>query len=219
MRFLISFILLIHLNLYINAQSQNCVVLDVRGEVKIRPVNESEWAAVSEGRILENRETIRSGSLATARIAAFDGSIFQLSENAQIEPRELQHRDRNEIVMELTALELLKLPSQQKRPNLNQSAFVLHGTLPDSGSWGSKKELEIYLQLEKQGAMALYEQGFIAGFIIKWNRLASIFPEARSERAEAALIKAYAKMDMPYRMRKAIVAFKKHWPDSDLYVE
>ncbi len=63
----------------------------------------------------------------------------------------------------------------------------------------------------------MFEQGYFAGFILKWNRLVSAFPDFVSEPVEAALIKAYEEMEMPLRTQQAVEQFKQRWPNSKLH--
>lgn len=206
------------LNAWVNAQEQQCVVLSVSGDIQVRQANQLDWQPVNEGFTLNVRETIRGVTGSSARISTFEDRVFVLLGSSQIEVRELQKLNRDDVVMELTALEMQKLPVKMESPNNRQSAFVLHGSLPSEmeKSKVDKPKAE-YIQLEKQGAISLFEQGFIGGYIIKWNRLVSLFPNIRSEKEEAALIKAYQEMKMPFRMRQAIQRFKARWPDSKFY--
>jgi len=145
----------------------------------------------------------------TAKIETYDGSVFHLPANAQIEIRDLKKMTRNDVIMELTALELQKLPPKKQSDEKN-TAFILHGSLQDSMT---TKEKQHYIFIETNGALSLFEQGYVAGFIIKWNRLLNTFPKVSSKTAIRALIKAYEIMAMPARldniMRKHEMDYKK----------
>ncbi|MGH7450502.1 MAG: hypothetical protein ACRENG_04100, partial [bacterium] len=77
---------------------------------------------------------------------------------------------------------------------------------PNDGA-GSRE----YVRREERGALALFAQGYLAGFILKWNRLTSLFPACASEPAEAALVNAYQAMEMPFRMQQAQQRYQQCW--------
>lgn len=215
MRIKLSFILII-LSTSLFAQAQTCRLLSATGEVQVRPANELNWELAASGRVFQNRETIRSGKASTAQIQTFDQEVFVLPENAQIEIRELQKLSRDEVVLELTALAMQNLPARKDSAKDQSSAFILHGTLPESLPQKNEAKSSEYIRREERGALALFEQGYFAGFILKWKRLTSAFPDVASEPVEAALIKAYEEMEMPLRTQQANEQFKQRWPDSKL---
>ncbi len=193
------------------AQDKSYVLMTVSGDVQIRSANELDWVRAESGRVLHERATLRCGKAATAQIKAAGGKAFVLPENAQIEIRELWPFNREQVVLELTALEMQKLPAKRDSTKRPSSAFILHGTLPDSaGKEGDPGTLE-YIRREERGALALFAQGYLAGFILKWNRLTSLFPACASEAAEAALIKAYQALEMPFRMQQAQQRYQQRW--------
>jgi hypothetical protein len=196
------------------AQNKSCEVIAVAGHVQVRAANALQWELLEKGRILQERETLRSDKTATARLRTPEGKIFALPENAQIEIRELRWRDRNQVVLELTALEMQKLPAKKDSTPKPPAAFILHGALPDSAMPAPEAEMRDYLHREERGALALFAQGYYAGFILKWNRLLSAFSNFASEPAEAALIKAYEIMGMPFRMEQARERYQRNWVKS-----
>ncbi len=125
-------ILTLSLPFSIIAQEQRCRLISVMGEVQVRGANELSWEVAAGDRIFQNRETIRSGKASTAKIQAFDESVFVLPENAQIEIRELQRLSRDQVVLELTALAMQKLPVRKDSLKGQSSAYILHGASPES---------------------------------------------------------------------------------------
>jgi hypothetical protein len=193
------------------AQDKPWVLTAVSGDVQIRGANELDWVRAEGGRALHERETLRCGKAATAQIKTAGDKVFVLPENAQIEIRELRPFNREHVVLELTALEMQKLPVKKDSTKRPSSAFILHGVLPDSaGKEVGPGTLE-YIRREERGALALFAQGYLAGFILKWNRLTSLFPACASEAAEAALVKAYQAMEMPLRMQQAQQRYQQRW--------
>jgi hypothetical protein len=193
------------------AQEEPHVLTAVSGEVQIRGTDEIAWTHVKTGRVLHERETLRCGKAAMAQIRTAGGKVFVLPENAQIEVRELRSFNREHVVLELTALEMQKLPAKKDSIKRSSSAFILHGALPDSA--GNERDVSTleYIRREERGALALFAQGYLAGFILKWNRLTSLFPAHASEAAEAALVKAYQALDMPFRMQQAQRRHQQRW--------
>lgn len=193
------------------AQEKPWVLTAVSGDVQVRGANELDWVRAESGRILQDRETLRCGKAATAQIKAAGGKVFVLPEKAQIEIRELRSFNREQVVLELTALEMQKLPAKKDSTPKPASAFILHGILPDSaGKEGDPGILE-YIRREERGALALFAQGYLAGFILKWNRLTSLFPACASEPAEAAMVKSYQALEMPFRMQQAQQRYQQRW--------
>jgi hypothetical protein len=181
-----------------------CILLSIHDKVDIREPYQKEWKTASNISILKDLMTVKSGSNSYAKIKTYDGSIFLLPPDAQIEIRELKKITRDELVSELTALDLQKLPAKKKSTNTH-NAFVLHGFLKDSADAGSLKK---YIKFEEKGALSLFEQGYISGFVIKSNRLKYAFPKYSSKKLETALIKAYKIMEMPARMNELIQLLK-----------
>jgi hypothetical protein len=198
------------------AGEKSCRLLSVTGDIQVRRANALAWEPATVDRELAERETIRSGEASTARLLTFDGSVFTLPPNTQFEIHELRRMSRNEIVLELTAIELQKLPVRKVSPEQPQNVFILHGAMPDSAQPHEMSESRDYIQREERGALALFAQDYLAGFVLKWNRLLSAFPEHASQPAEIALIRAYRHLDMPFRLQQALKRFKQYWPNERL---
>jgi hypothetical protein len=199
-----------------NAQEKSFTLLATNGEVQVRPANALHWEPAAGSHVFGYRETIRTGRASTAQIKTPGGSVFILPENSQIEIRELQKLSRDDVVLELTALAMQNLPARKDSLKKPSSAFVLHGAPPESLTQEDRANSSDYVLREQQGALALFEQGYLSGFILKWNHLVSAFPKTASEQVEAALIQAYEAMEMPARAQQAIQQFEKHWPNSKL---
>ena len=174
-----------------------CQLVSFQGRIEMRSGFEDQWISVTENQLLETRVTVRTGSKSGAVLQSFDGSVFRLPENAQIEMEDLKKKTRNEVIMALTALELQKLPGSRDQEKPAQ-AFVLHGALPVPESPEAR---DAYLFLEENGAVALYDQGFVSGFILKWNRLHYQFPDVVLSRADILIESAYEQMEMPGRLK------------------
>lgn len=178
-------------------QSAKCELISQEGQVRIRPAYQEGWSAIREGDTLASLATVWTSHGSRAVFKTGDGSEFILPANARIEIRELKQLSRDEVIMELTALELQKLPGsdETERP---ARAFVLHGSPPEIDDENSRLR---YLTLEENGAVALFEQGFISGFIIKWNRLHYQFPGVKLSEADRLIESAYEQMNMPARLK------------------
>ena len=151
MRFLFFFMLMPII--IFSAENDLVVLLATKGTVEIREPYQEQWTAASVGTILKNKSTIRSHLNSSARLRSYDGRIFALPANAQIEARDLKNMDRNEIVLQLTALEMQNLPFQKKELNKPQ-AFILHGSLNTKND--EKNEvIDNFINLEKNGALAI----------------------------------------------------------------
>ena len=175
---------------------KSCSILSVSGNIELRAPYRTEWERATEDFILTDRTTIRSGKNSTAKLETYNGDVFTLPPNAQIEIQQLRKLNRNEVVLELTALDLQKLPAQPGTEQ-NSEAFILHGAIQKEEK---NDESQKYISLEINGALALFEQGFIPGFILKWNKLLYAFPSVKSEKAQNALTESYKKMNMPKRL-------------------
>ena len=112
------------------AQEKPWALMTVSGDVQVRGANELDWVRAENGRVLHARETLRCGKAATAQIKAAGGKVFVLPENAQFEIRELRPFNREQVVLELTALELQKLPAKKGSTPKPASTFILHGAFP-----------------------------------------------------------------------------------------
>jgi hypothetical protein len=181
-----------------SASPQNCVIRSLIGQIEMREPYQTEWKQATENVILADRTTIRSYHNSSAQIKTYTDDVFTLPSNAQIEIQELRQLDRNQIVLELTALDLQKLPAKADSIKDN-TAFILHGSLMDKVNDEASQN---YISLEISGAMALFDQGYIAGFIIKWHKLSHAFSNIKSEKGEQALAEAYRIMNMPARLKE-----------------
>ncbi len=189
-------------------------VLTSTGVVQMRAESALAWSEVKTGHTLQLKTTLRSGKNSNARLQNAEGKIFVLPGHAQIVAHELQQYTREEVVLALTALELQRLPTRGAPTQSPKSAFILHGAAPDSAT--SNMLADKYIQQEERGAFALFEQGYLGGFILKWNRLTHLFPAISSERAESALIEAYTALGMPLRAQQAREHFKQRRPQAAL---
>jgi hypothetical protein len=181
-----------------SSNPKSCIVLSVTGEIEIRAPYQTEWKQATEDFSLTDRTTIRSYRNSAAKIKTYNGDIFTLPSSAQIEIQQLHKLNRNEVVLELTALDLQRLPLQSGQ-NKDSEAFILHGAIQDKEN---NDESQKYISLELNGALALFEQGFISGFIIKWKKLLNAFPNIKSENVQKALGESYKIMKMPKRLNE-----------------
>ena len=185
---------------------ENCQLLQFQGDVRIRKAYENQYQTPSAGMQLEDKMVLNATPQSRASIKTYDGSVFNLPPNAQIEVDELKKRDRNELVMLLTGLEIQQLPDKNVL-NTKQTAFVLHGAAPEQLEMSSE-QVDAYIQNEINGAKTLFEQGYISGFILKATRLQMLFPDMKDEEINQLLIQAFDDMNMPYRKQKLIEKMK-----------
>jgi hypothetical protein len=181
----------------LSSGTEECSIISLKGKIEIRQPYQEAWNVASVGEALKDRVTIRSHDLASAKIKTFDGSIFYLPPSAQIEIRNLMKLDRNQVIMELTVLDMQKLP-RRNDPATNETALILHGSSKEDRDMDFDQK---YITMEMNGAMALFDQDYLPGFVIKWNQLKSAFPHVISEKAEKALMEAYQKLGMEKRRK------------------
>jgi len=94
----------------------------------------------------------------------------------------------------------LSLPFEiEDEHDWNGDASMLHGAIADKAE---EIKSQNYWSLEINGALALFDQGYIAGFIIKWNKLLHAFSNIKSAKGEQALAEAYKIMNMPARLKE-----------------
>jgi len=187
------------------AAEDDCVVQSLEGGVQIREPFQNDWVTARQGIVLKDHTTIRSLRNGRARIRAYSGESFVLPPAAQIEARDLRQLSREDLMMELTAIEMQKLPqrNEQTRP---ESALVLHGRVNETKDLESiRKE---FVDLETNGARSLYHQGFISGFIVKVNRLMIQFPEEQFLGLATEVIEAYDFLQMPARKQAFLERMK-----------
>ena len=185
---------------------ENCQLLQFQGDVRIRKAYENQYQAPLAGMQLEDKMVLNATPESRASIKTYDGSIFNLPPNTQIEVDELKKRDRNELLMLLTGLELQQLPDKNAL-DAKQTAFVLHGSAPEPSEMTSE-QVNDYIKKEINGAKTLYMQGYLSGFILKTTRLQMHFPDMKNEEINQLLIHAFDEMNMPYRKQKLIEKMK-----------
>ena len=183
------------------AAGDDCVVQSLEGGVQIREPFQNDWVRAKKGIVLKDHSTIRSQSNGRARIRTYSGEPFVLPPEAQIEVSDLRQLSREDLMMELTAIEMQKLPEQNQETKA-ETALVLHGAVHETRDLEAiRKE---FVELETNGALSLFHQGFISGFIVKANRLMVQFPEENFLDLAAELIQAYDAMKMPSRKQAFI---------------
>lgn len=212
MKVFLAAIFVAYLSSQAAAQEKGFRIDNLGGDIRYRTAFATEWIIIQKNTILQEHDMIRSGPGASANIHGPDNAIFRFPEMAQIEMRELLPMTRNELVMALTALEILELPGKAEKPQ-NQSAFILHGKRL-SDSIHTEKGFFEYVKLEENGALALFEQRFLSGFIFKCNKLKRLYPEFQLKDLQLALIKAYDEMEMPFRKEKELQDFNTRWPEA-----
>lgn len=180
-------------------KSRYVVILSLEDKVVVREAYSDEWKDAFVGMVLDNREAIKCGASSSAKLKSHDGRIFTLPANAQINVDELENLDRYQLVMHLTALELQKLPRKKNTPE-RPDAFIVHGKIANEQNGFGK--VRRYIELEENGARALYSQKFIPGFILKWSSFSSFFPEHRNSELDNALIDSFEKMNLPTRKKE-----------------
>ncbi len=62
--------------------------------------------------------------------------------------------------MELTSIELQRLPVTKDRPNFKQTSFVLHGSPPASDESVQSDKFKAYVSRQVNGGLSLFKQGF-----------------------------------------------------------
>jgi hypothetical protein len=200
------FILLFIPTIMFALESDYVVVLSIQNQVEIRQPFEQAWQKASIGTLLKDRETIKCGASSYTKLKAYDGRIFTLGPYSQIETRDLIKLDQNDLVMELTALELQKLPKEKGKLE-KPEAFILHGSADDLEK-SKSVELERYVKLEQNGALALYLQNFVPGFILKYNRFSFNCPNFKSQKLDKALMESLKKMNLTARLNKLLAQNK-----------
>lgn len=178
-------------------ESGQYLLLSSTGIIKIRNPFDIEWTNVQPGAILQERTMLRSNSNSQARIKTPDGRFFTLPQNSQVEIQDLKKRDKYQLMLELTALELQRLPTKKDiSPATNP--YILHG---EDITTISQADIQ-YIQREEKGAIALFEQGFISGFILKANRMITFFPGYNLSQLKKFLMTAYQMMGMTFHLEK-----------------
>jgi len=180
---------------------EKCELIPLKGEIAVREPFQEIWLPVNQPMLLKDRITVLSRAESMANIRDYTGRLFVLPSKAQVEVRELKHLDRNALIMELTAMEMQKLPAGSGG-NTSETAFILHGNLPDPQADDFNRN--DYIVLERNGARSLYSQGYISGFILKTNRLMMLFPTEIFPDLEKMLIQAYDKMALPVRKQQLV---------------
>lgn len=202
----ICFMVVMLLSASVGAE-ENCHLLAFEGDVVIRKPFVNQFEAPAQGMALEDKMVLNASSRSEASIRTYDGSVFVLRGNAQIEVDELRKRDRNDLLMQLTGLEIQQLPDKNANTTY-QTAFVLHGEASEEPVVRSDEKITRYIEQETNGARTLYEQGYVSGFIIKWTRLLMVFPDLSNPEMDDLILKAYDQMNMPFRKQKYLERLK-----------
>jgi len=177
------------------------IIKSCKGEVQWRERTARNWQRATANLTLPKSAAIRTMQNGRVVLRTYYGIEFSLPENAELDTYELSPFSREELVMELTALELQSLPEKKNNPMDESTDFVLHGAMSDSGQ---SSETMAFRKRQMNGLLALYKQGFYAGFILKYYQLELLFPDLNDPALRQALLVSFEKMNMPARYQRLL---------------
>jgi len=148
-------------------------IIEVSGSVKVRRGVEESWLPASVGMLLENIDTILTGTDGVVVLETSASRNFKLGNNAVVDISELREITEKELFLFLMSKKVQKIePRQGKTPLRIGNVSVVHGEskakLEESTTEFSQSNLWVQ---EKNGARALFEQEFYTNSIIKYHKI------------------------------------------------
>jgi len=148
-------------------------IIHVSGEVKIRRGVEESWHPAAIGTLLEDIDSILTGEGAEVILEVKDGKTFRLEGNAILDIADLRKITDQELFLFLMSERIQKIGPREEKTRLRIGNInVVHGELKTDSvdSIGVFAEYEGW-KLEKNGAKALYIQGYFANAIVKLTKV------------------------------------------------
>jgi len=193
------------------ARAAEIKVMRLQGNVLMRHKTERNWETVLPGMILEKQDCIRSLEDSRAEIKVSPGKVFHLPANAMVDVVEIKPYSNSELLLILTALEISRLPAQQRTLEQPSGAFVIHGR--QSTSDDSVRSVP-YLKFELNGLNALMDQSFWHGVILKIFKLQKFGKLVNQEQLQYQLILAYFQLNFVSRFEQEKKRFIQRFPNS-----
>lgn len=148
-------------------------IIRLSGEIKIRRGVEETWQPASVGMLLEDIDTILTGTDGIVVLQTSDGINFELGNNSILDVSDLRKITEKELFLYLMSKKVQKIePREGKTPLRIGNVSVVHGEskAESENSAASEVKSELIVQ-EKNGARALYEQRFYPNSIIKFHKI------------------------------------------------
>ena len=160
-------------------------VIKISGDVKVRRGVEEDWQPASVGMLLEDIDTILTGSdgvVILQTMQTTDGNNFELGNNSILDISDLRKITEKELFLYLMSKKVQKIEPRNGKTRLRiGKVSVVHGEskvesekIPDSNlKFG-------FLLQEKNGARALHEQKLYPNSIIKYHKILEKYNAAKN---------------------------------------
>ncbi|MFQ5753521.1 MAG: hypothetical protein ACE5HI_16145 [bacterium] len=148
-------------------------IKSISGEVQIRRGVEETWHPASAGTWLEEIDTILTGERAEVILEIEPGKIFRLGGHAILDIADLRKITEQELFLSLMAKKVQKIERSAQKTKLRIGKVnVVHGALKkDSLDRAENNGESEGWKLEKNGALALFQQNYIPNAILKMNNI------------------------------------------------
>jgi len=175
-------------------------IISLSGEVKVRRGMEETWHPAAVGMLLDDIDTILTGSNGSIQIETPDGIRFKLGSNAALDISDLRKISEKELFLYLMSKKLQKIEPPDEKTKLRiGNVSVVHGeskAKSDSSLLNISKQS--FWSQEKNGAIALYDQKFYPNSIIKFHRILDKYSAIENcGEAHFYLGKAFEAIDNP----------------------
>ncbi len=147
-------------------------ILEVSGDVKSRRGVEENWEQAQAGQLLEEIDTILTGSGSRIKLKIIDGKIFELGSDSILDLVDLRPMSEDELFLQLMSFKINKIEPRSEKSRLRISnVTVIHGESRVSSGQGKTENKT--LPLEMNGARALYSQSYYPNTIIRLYKIMS----------------------------------------------
>jgi hypothetical protein len=144
----------------------------LKGEVKIRKGLNENWNKAQKGMILEDIDTIMTGSDGETSLVLDNGKNFKLGANALLDIGDLRTILEQDLFLYLMSDKIDKLKPADKKAKVKiGNVSVVHGSSAEKDSVTENGNMNLLINREKNGAIALYENGFYPNAIVKMHKI------------------------------------------------
>jgi len=157
--------------LLISGQSRaDVTILDLQGEVRVRPGLEEQWHPAAAGALLREIDTILTGE-GEVELELEDGSRFFLGSHAILDIGDLRRITKHELFLYLMSRKIDRLSPRTPKSRLKVgSVSVVHGervTSPARDTLDTKSDW----RAELNGALALYDHDLYTNAVVKLHNI------------------------------------------------
>lgn len=153
-------------------------ITGIEGDVKVRKGLNEQWQAAKVGMLLEDIDTILTGTSGKTTLKLADGRIFRLGSHAALDIGDLRNLQKKDLFLYLMSKKVEKLPAVENKAKLKiGNVSVVHGSKTVIDSIAVSESADTWYKREKNGAVAIYTNAMYPNAIMKMHKLVNRYEQ------------------------------------------